>query len=257
MAVILSEIKDKTGTILLNRPEKKNALNKEMVQTLFKLLKSWQDREDIKVVLLKGAGDVFCAGADLNYLQQLQKNTFEENLADSGGLMELFKLIHRFPKPVIAEINGPALAGGCGLATVCDFSFATEESTFGYTEVRIGFIPAIVMIFLVRKIGEGKTRELLLSGNIISAESAKNYGLINKVVKKENLQNEVNEFISKLIRNNSGKSMEMIKEMLHHLPADYDQALHYAAEMNARARETDDCKKGIRAFINKEKISWE
>jgi methylglutaconyl-CoA hydratase len=257
MSIILSEITDSIGTITLNRPEKKNALNDEMVSSLFQLLQSWEDNHYLKLIILKGSGHAFCAGADLGYLQQLQKNSFEENLTDSTNLMELFKLIHRFPKPIIAQIDGPALAGGCGLATICDFAVATENSIFGYTEAKIGFVPAIVMVFLIKKIGEGKARELLLSGEIITAQQAKEYGLISQVVNPRNLEEEVNKLAEKLIKNNSGQSMGMIKEMLHNIPSEYEKALTYAAEMNAKARATEDCKKGIQAFISKEKISWE
>jgi methylglutaconyl-CoA hydratase len=257
MSIILSEINNKVGKITLNRPEKKNALNDEMVASLLQLFHTWKNNSEVRVVIIKGSGNAFCAGADLEYLQQLQQNSYEQNLDDSTKLMELFKLIHSYPKPVIAQIDGPALAGGCGLATVCDFSISAENSIFGYTEAKIGFVPAIVMVFLIKKIGEGKVRELLLSSEIISAKEAKEYGLISKVVSSDKLEEEVNILSEKLIKNNSGQSMAMIKEMLHHIPSEYDKALAYAAEMNAKARATEDCKKGINAFLNKERISWE
>src|SRR5690606_36418588 len=133
-------------------------------------------------------------GADLEYLQKLQHNTFEENLTDSTILMELYKKIYLLKKVVIAQVNGHAIAGGAGLVSVCDFAFAVSEANFGYTEVKIGFIPAIVMVFLIKKIGEGKARELLLSGNIIDGEEAAKIGLINWVLEEDKLESTVNEF---------------------------------------------------------------
>jgi methylglutaconyl-CoA hydratase len=152
------EVKDRVGYITLNRPEKRNALSYEMVSEIKLAFMNAEADKECKVIVIKGSGEAFCAGADLAYLQKLQTNTFDENLADSRHLMELFQFIYHSKKVVISQINGPALAGGCGLASVCDFSFATPESTFGYTEVKIGFVPAIVMVFLVRKVAEKNAR---------------------------------------------------------------------------------------------------
>jgi methylglutaconyl-CoA hydratase len=210
-----------------------------------------------KVIVLRANGEAFCAGADLAYLQQLQTNSHEENLADSNNLMELFRMIYLFKKVVIAQINGPALAGGCGLATVCDFCFATAASTFGYTEVKIGFVPAIVMVFLIRKVGEKTAREILLSGNVFNALQAKNYQLINDVYEANELESKVDSFASALVKTASAESLGMVKQMLARVQnLSLDEGLSYAAEMNAQARKSTDCKKGIAAFLNKEKLSW-
>lgn len=251
------ENKNRITNIILNRAEKRNALNYEFVTELKKALLEAKNDENCKIVILKAEGKVFSAGADLEYLKQLQNNTFEENLADSTHLMELFKMIYEFPKIIIAQIQGHAIAGGCGLATICDFSFAVPEAKFAYTEVKIGFIPAIVMVFLVRKIGEGKAKELLFSGKLIEAQEAHQMGLINEIVSKENLENHVSEFAEQLCQNASGSSLELTKQMLakvQDLP--YEEALNYAAKQNAKARNTSDCKKGIAAFLNKEKLKF-
>jgi methylglutaconyl-CoA hydratase len=257
MKFIKYHIKERIGYISLSRPEKRNALNHQLVTELKEaLLKSEKDPL-VKVIVLTGEGEAFCAGADLEYLQQLQKNSYEDNLKDSQHLMELFKIIYTLKKTVIGQINGHALAGGCGLASVCDISFASAEANFGYTEVKIGFIPAIVLVFLLRKIGETKARELLLSGNIINAQSAKEYGLINFVVDPQKLNEEVFQYAQKLVMNNSAQSMELTKNMIVSVhEKKLDEALQYAAEMNAQARGTDDCKKGIASFLNKEKPKW-
>ncbi|MGY6521418.1 MAG: enoyl-CoA hydratase/isomerase family protein [Mongoliitalea sp.] len=254
---ILTQVHERIGTIILNRADKRNALNSEMVEAMKAALLSFSTDPNVKVVIIKAEGSAFCAGADLGYLQQLQSNTYDENLEDSRNLKELFYQIYTFPKVVIAQIQGHALAGGCGLATVCDFSFAVEEAKFGYTEVKIGFIPAIVKVFLLRKIGEGKAKQLLLDGDLISAQEAKEMGLINWVVKTDELEEKVRSYAQKLIRQNSGQSIRLTKEMIAFVQEkSLDDGLEYAAQMNARARGTADCQKGIAAFLNKEKLTW-
>lgn len=250
-------VKDRIGTITLNRPDKRNALNEQVVSELKQAFARAAEDDSVKVIVLAARGSAFCAGADLAYLQQLQQNTYEENLADSSHLKELFYQIYTHPKVVIAKIQGHAIAGGCGLATVCDFSFAVEEAQFGYTEVRIGFIPAIVKVFLLRKIGEGKSKELLLSGELITAQEAKGFGLINHVVQPDELDEKVSEFARKLVKKNSGQSMQFTKQMIAAVQEmGLEEGLHYAAEQNAKARASEDCQKGIAAFLNKEKPSW-
>jgi methylglutaconyl-CoA hydratase len=257
MEFVEYEVKDRIGYITLNRPDKRNALNLQMVAELKEAFSMADADAAVKVIVLRANGKAFCAGADLAYLQQLQTNTYEENLYDSQNLKELFHQIHTLPKVVIAQINGFAVAGGCGLATVCDFAFAVPEAKFGYTEVKIGFIPAIVMIFLIRKIGEGRAKQLLLTGNLIDAASAVEMGLINKVVEASSLAQEVKSFALDLIQTNSEQSMGFTKQMIASVQSrSLEEALHYAAEMNARARATEDCKRGIASFLNKEPISW-
>jgi methylglutaconyl-CoA hydratase len=248
---------ERIGFIELNRPEKRNALNAEMVESIKSALVSFNDDKDVKVIVIKAAGKVFCSGADLAYLQSMQSNTFEENLEDSRNLKDLFYLIYTLPKVVIAQIQGHALAGGCGLATVCDFSFTVPEARFGYTEVKIGFVPAIVKVFLIRKIGEGKARQLLLDGDLIDAGEAKNMGIVNWVVAQDELEEKVFSYAQKLIKNNSGESLALTKEMIARVQEKrLEEGLEYAASMNAKARSTADCQRGIAAFLNKESINW-
>lgn len=257
MKFIHYSVNNRIGTITLNRPEKRNALSYELVAELKEAFTKAEEDDQVKVIVLKANGEAFCAGADLEYLQQLQKFSYEENLNDSNHLKELFLQIYTHSKVVIAQVQGHALAGGCGLATVCDFVFAVPDSKFGYTEVKIGFIPAIVMVFLLRKIGEGKAKELLLSGELFSAENVKQLGLINQVVALEKLESEVEAFARKLVESNSTQSMKLTKQMISKVQSlSVEDALQYAAEMNAHARGTDDCRKGIAAFLNKEKIRW-
>ena len=257
MNYIQYETQNRIAYITLNRPEKRNALNYEVVAELKAAFTRAETDEACKIVVLRANGAVFCAGADLEYMQQLQANTYEENLADSTHLMQLFLQIYKLKKVVIGQIHGHAIAGGCGLATVCDFSFTVPEAKFGYTEVKIGFIPAIVKVFLLRKLGEAKAKELLLTGDLILADEAQKMGLINYVVSGEDLEKTVSKFAQKLIAENSAQSMALTKEMIADVQSmPLEEGLHYAARMNANARATADCKKGIASFLTKEKLSW-
>lgn len=257
MEYISYETKDRIGFITLNRPEKRNALNDQVVSELKEIFNKASEDDAAKVIVLRANGKAFCAGADLAYLQQLQNNSYDENLADSNHLKELFLQIYTLKKVVIAQIEGHAIAGGCGLATVCDFAFTVPEAKFGYTEVRIGFIPAIVKVFLLRKIGEMRAKKLLLTGELVDAEEARELQLVNEVVPKEKIKDHVFEFCQMLITQNSGQSMAFTKQMIAKVQGlDLEEGLQYAAEMNAKARASEDCKKGIASFLNKESIDW-
>lgn len=254
MNVVEYEVRDRIGFITLNRPDKRNALNEDLIQSLSAAFDQASNDPSVKIIVLKANGEAFCSGADLGYLQQLQNFSFDDNLADSTRLKELFLKIYTLDKVVIAQVEGHAIAGGCGLATVCDFIFAVPEAKFGYTEVKIGFIPAIVMVFLIRKIGDQKARQLLLSGNLVGAEES---GLIFRLVNKDRIAAEVADFARKLIKTNSLQAMTTTKQMIAEVQSlPLEDALNYAARMNANARGTDDCKRGISAFLNKQTLDW-
>lgn len=257
MDLVIYEVKERVAYITLNRPEKRNALSFDFVQLIKDTFKKAEADENCKVIVFKANGEAFCSGADLASLQKLQTNTDEENLQDSLHLMELYKMIHLSPKVVISQVEGAALAGGCGLASICDFCFATPTSKFAYTEVKIGFVPAIVMVFLIRKIGETNARSMMLTGDIIDAQKALQFGLINAIMDAEMIEDEVFDFAKKLCKHTSSQSIALTKQMIAEVQnLSMDEALHYAATMNMKARKSDDCKKGINAFLNKEKLSW-
>ena len=257
MKFVKTDIRDRIGYIILNRLEKRNALNAEFVEEIKVSIKSFERNADIRALILESSGDVFCAGADLAYLQKLQNFTYEENLADSQSLAELFKLIYAFPKPTLSIVNGAALAGGCGLAFVCDFCFGTPDSTFGYTEVKIGFIPAIVLVFLRKKIGEAASKKMLFTGEIFSSEKALEYGLITEIVDADKIKDYAHNWVMNLIEKSSGNSISMIKQMYNLIDSlSLDEAIEYACEMNAKTRETEDCRKGISSFLTKQRIIW-
>jgi methylglutaconyl-CoA hydratase len=257
MALVEYSVADRIARLTINRPEKRNALSPELVEALHEAFTRAGKDDSVKVVILAARGEAFCAGADLAYLKQLQQFTFEENLADSRNLMNLFKLIYTLPKVVITQVEGHALAGGSGLVTVCDFVYAVPEAKFGYTEVKIGFIPALVSVFMIRKVGEGKTRELLLSGKLITADEARGYGMITAVVSKSEIVKEVDAKARDLVTSASAQSLAATKMLINQVQGmTLTEALELAAEENAKARATDDCRKGIDAFLQKKDISW-
>lgn len=257
MDLIAYSKSERVANITINRPAKRNALNPELVTSLTKAFDAASEDEDVKVIILKANGDVFSAGADLEYLQQLQNNTNEENLSDTIALKELFLLIYRSPKLVIAQVEGHAIAGGCGLASVCDIVFSVPEAKFGYTEVKIGFIPALVTCFLVRKLGEGRAKELLLSGDLIDANTASNYGLINFIVNKEDISISVAAYAQKIVQGTSANSIALSKELLISVQdLSLDEGLKLAVSLNVQTRSSAECKRGIAAFLNKEKLEW-
>jgi methylglutaconyl-CoA hydratase len=187
----------------------------------------------------------------------ISTNTFDENLEDSRHLMELFLLILNYPKLVISQVEGHAIAGGCGLASVCDVIFSIPEAKFGYTEVKIGFIPALVSCFLIRKLGEGRAKELLLSGELIDAQTASSYGLINFIASKEEIESAVHSYAKKIVEGTSSNSITVTKQLLTTVQdLNLDESLNLAIGLNVQTRSSADCKKGITAFLNKNKLEW-
>lgn len=250
MDLVGLRIEGPIGIITLQRGEKRNALSAAMVTDIGRALDAVRNNDAVRVVVLRGDGPAFCAGADLAYLQQITENSPMENLADSMHLMQMLQSIVDLPKPVIAMVHGPAIAGGCGLATVCDLIVAgREHAQFGYSEVRIGFIPAIVMVYLLRKIGDTQARRLVLTAENISADEALRIGLITHVVDDDVLEQEVMDLAGRVAKN-SASALALSKSMLSSLHGmSLDAGLHYAAAMNATARQTEDCKQGIARFL--------
>ena len=244
-------------TITLNRPDKRNALNAELVTALKTALTESEKDEALRAIVLTGAGSAFSAGADLSSLRAMRDAGPIENQNDSRHLAELFRQVYQHPKPVIAKVNGHAIGGGCGLAAVCDFSYAAEEVKMGFPEVRIGFVPAIVMVFLRRKLGESQTRDLLLRGRTMEATEAAEMGMITTAVPAPELTERVDALAQELARETSGSAVALTKQMLARVPGmGLDEALDYAVQMNAFARGTDDCQAGIDAFLNDEAPPW-
>ncbi|HET6568303.1 MAG TPA: enoyl-CoA hydratase-related protein [Rhodothermales bacterium] len=254
---LLVEKQGRIATLTLNRPDKRNALNTELVRDLSAALDDVAADESIRVIVLAGAGKAFSAGADLAALQALEQASATDNLVDSEQLARLFEQIYLHQKPVIAKLKGHAIAGGCGLAAVCDFSIAAHEAKLGFTEVRIGFVPAIVSVFVLRKVGEAAARDLLLRGGLIGAEEAANVGLITRAVPPDRLDAEVDTLAYELASENSATAMMLTKRLLANVPGmGLTEALSYATHLNALARGTEDCRAGIAAFLGKTAPPW-
>lgn len=256
-ALVLYSVSERIATVTINRPEKRNALSAELVNLLTETFIRAAEDEEAKVVVLNANGTTFSAGADLAYLQQLQQNTYEENLADSENLKRLFTTIYYLPKIVIAKVEGHAIAGGCGLATVCDIIFSVPEASFGYTEVKLGFVPAIVSCFLVRKTSETIAKRILLTGELFSAQDALDYGLITFVTNKEDIDLKVKDFALKLCNEASGNSLMVTKQLIGQTSNSLlEKNLSLAVQINARVRDSEDFKRGILAFLNKQNLNW-
>ena len=243
--------------ITLNRPEKSNALNKQLIYELSQAFHKAENDQKIKVVVLKALGKTFCAGIDLVEMQQFQNRSWDENLQDAQNLAALFYQIYTLRTVVIAQIQGYALGGGCGLATVCDFSFTVPTAKLGYQETKIGFVPAIVAPFLMRKIGQEKTKTWLLTGDLQTASHAMHDGLIHYIVSPDVLQKKVNDFSKKLIQQHSADALVLTKRIiLGKANGTLKKELEASVLINTKARFTKDCKAGVAAFLNKEIPCW-
>ena len=243
------------ATLILNRPDKRNAISFELIDDLLRALDEVA-KSDAIVLIVTGAGKAFCSGMDLENLKSLLGRTPEQNLQDSETMVRLFRTLYEFPKVTIAAVNGAAIAGGTGLALLCDFTLAVPEAKFGYTEVRIGFVPAIVSTFLLRQVGEKQARDLLLTGRLFAADEAARLGLISEIVPPENLMNRARE-LAALLMENSAASLRATKQLLtDHARAELDAQIEAAVRENAAIRTTADFREGITSFLEKRKPVW-
>jgi methylglutaconyl-CoA hydratase len=243
------------ATITLNRPDKRNAISYELIDDLIAALKQAAS-SPAQIVIVTGAGKAFCSGMDLDNLKQLAGRTHEQNVQDSETMASLFRTLYDFPKPTIAAVNGAAIAGGTGLATLCDFTLAVPEAKFGYTEVRIGFVPGIVSSYLIANVGEKRARDLLLTGRLFDAEEAYKLGLVTEIVQPEQLMPRALQLGAQLMEN-SPASLRTTKALLSSYTKDQlDHQLANAIRENAGIRQTADFKEGITSFLEKRKPVW-
>jgi methylglutaconyl-CoA hydratase len=243
------------ATITLNRPDKRNAISFRLVDEILVAFDRIEESGS-QVVILTGSGKAFCAGMDLEDLRSLTSKTHGENLKDSAAMAALFRRLYDFPRPTIAAVNGAAIAGGSGLATMCDFTLAVPEAKFGYTEVRIGFVPAIVSSILVWQVGHKIARDLLLTGRLFGAEEAHRFGLVNEVVVPELLLARARELAAQIMEN-SPSSVQATKKLINSFIArQLDDDIEQAIEENARIRTTADFREGITSFLEKRKPVW-
>lgn len=243
------------ATLTLNRPEKRNAVSYELIDDLIQALDEVRE-SSAQILILTGAGKAFCSGMDLENLKSLIGRTPQQNLEDSRTMVSLFRSLYEFPKPTIAAVNGAAIAGGTGLAFLCDFTFAVPGATFGYTEVRIGFVPAIVSTFLLRQVGEKIARDLLLTGRVFDAAEALKLGFIKEIVPAGKLLDRARELALQLMEN-SPLSLFYTKRLLaNHARPDLNEQIEAALRENASIRESADFREGITSFLEKRKPQW-
>ena len=248
---ILYSVDQNVARITLNRPEKRNALDEQMIAEVRRALTESAEDAAVRVVLVAGAGADFCSGIDLAALQHIADATVMENVADARRLADLFVAMRRHPRPIVAAVRGRALAGGCGIATSADIILAAESAQFGYPEVKIGFVPAMVMAILRRSVSEKRAFELLVTGEIIPARRAFEIGLINRIFADGTFESEADSYLTQLA-SRSASALALTKSLLYQIDAmAFEAALSAGVETNAIARLTDDCRRGIEQFLKK------
>ena len=246
---------ERIATVTLSRPEKRNAISRALIEELLGALAE-VEQSSAQVLIVTAEGKAFCAGMDLEDLRALAAQTAEENLRHSRSIAALFRALYEFPKTTIAAVNGPAIAGGAGLATLCDFTLASTAASFGFTEVRIGFLPAIVSAFLLRQVGEKHARDLLLTGRIITADEAHRMGLVNEVVEAVHLEAGARRLAEQLLEN-SPASLRATKALLRSYGGDgLQRDIEAGMEANNEMRKTADFQEGVRSFLERRKPRW-
>ena len=253
----LVRVEDEGGvrTITLNRPEKRNALTPELQEELIVAIEAAEDA-GARVVVLAGEGEAFCAGLDLGVLREMAGMSAEQHRIEAARVARMFRAVWECDLPTVAMVQGPAIAGGTGLATMCDFTLAAPEARFGYTEVRIGFVPALVSAYLSLQVGAKVARELLLSARIFDADEARRLGLVTEVVPRESLRVRAAELAGELMRN-SPEGMRATKRLLRAQQQDWMAgALELAMEANAEGRQTADFREGVASFLEKRRPVW-
>ncbi len=241
--------------LTLARPDKRNAISTQMIEDLLAALAEAQSSA-ARVVILTGEGKAFCSGMDLDELRAIATRTPADHLEDSRRMARLFRTVYSFPKPLIAAVNGHALAGGCGLATLADFTIAVPEAKFGYTEVRVGFIPALVSVFLRRQIGEKRARDLALTGRLFDAAEAQAIGLVDMVVPAADLMTEARKLAANLIAASPTSLLRTKRLIVQFSEADLDREISMAIKENADIRSTPDFREGVAAFLEKRPPKW-
>jgi methylglutaconyl-CoA hydratase len=248
---ILYSVEGSTAKITLNRPEKRNALNEVVIRDVKHALREAAANDSVRVVLLSGNGQDFCSGADLSALQKISDASVSDNVEDARSLMQLFVLIRQVQVPVIAAVQGRALAGGCGLATACDLVLASASARFGFPEVKIGFVPAMVLAILRRNVSEKRAFELITLGEEIGAEEAKQIGLVNRVFNDDTFDQEVTAYVHRFEKT-SKSAVSLTKGLLYQIDGlAFPEALETGLDMNVIARMTEDCQQGIARFLKK------
>lgn len=254
--MVLVEINESVAWLSFNRPEVHNAFNAVVIQEMTEAVNRVNEDDSVRVVVLTGKGKSFCAGADLNWMREIVDYSYEQNLEESTALAEVLHMIFSLPKPTIAKVNGPAIGGGTGFLSACDIAVAAEEAVFGLSEVKIGLVPAAISPYVIRKIGESKAREYFLTGRRISAERAREIGLVNEVVPGKELSKTVDNLIG-LFLTSGPEAIASCKELIFNVPLmTMEEAKEYTAKMIAGLRISEEGQEGMAAFLEKRKPRW-
>ena len=251
------ELRDDTGTLWLNRPDIHNAFNEVMIQELIECFEGINEMDDIRIVILRGKGKSFCAGADLNWMRDVAKYSFEQNFKESLNLSKCFFTIYTCKKPTIAMIHGAAIGGANGLLASCDFAYADDNTTFSLSEVKIGVVPACISPYVTKRVGEYGSRELMLTGRRIKGKEAEHFRLVNKSLPAEELETYVSSVID-LLRTSGPKAMSQCKNLIFNISnmESLEQALESTARMIAEIRASEEGQEGMAAFLEKRKPKW-
>lgn len=248
---IIYSAEQSVARITLNRPDKRNALDNQIINEMKEALDEAAHDASVRVVVVSGAGKDFSSGADLAALRRISEASVTENVADARNFAEMFVAMRRHPRPIIAAVRGRALAGGCGVATACDLILASESAQFGYPEVNIGFIPAMVMVILRRNLSEKRAFELITRGEVMGARAALEIGLINRVFADDEFDAQVEAYVNQMAAK-SASAVSLAKNLLYHMDAmSFESALEAGVQLNAITRMTEDCKRGVERFLKK------
>jgi methylglutaconyl-CoA hydratase len=240
----------------LDRPNVRNAFNEVLIRELNELLVSVEEEGEARALVLTGRGKAFCAGADLHWMGKMRDFTYEENLEDSLELARLMRRLYTFPVPTIAAVNGASIGGGNGLVAACDIVISADTAVFSLSEVKLGLVPSCIGPYVIKRIGERAARELFLTGERITAERAREVGLVNEVVKPGDLESRVEEILSRLLTSGP-EALKHAKELIENVPGmSLDEAERYTAEMIAKLRVSPEAQEGMAAFFERRKPGW-
>jgi len=251
------EVNDGIATLWLNRPEVRNAFNNYMISEIIDCLESIEHDPDILALVLRGRGKVFCAGADINWMKSFSKLTYEEDYQENMRLAQCFYMLYTFRKPTVAIAHGASFGGGNGLLATCDIAYCAQNTTFSFSEVKIGIIPATIAPYVIKRTGEFNSRELMLTGRRFSCQEAYAKGLINHILVGENLEEELENLTNEL-KTNSPQAMASTKELIFNIikTKNFNETIDYTARMIADARASEEGQEGMSAFLEKRKPSW-
>ncbi len=253
---LLVSREEHVARVRLNRPEVRNAFTAVMIRELREVVRALAADASVRVVVLSGIGPAFCAGADLNWMREIVRFSYEQNLQESLDLAALLYEIYSIPKPTIARVNGPAIGGGAGFLSACDIAVASSAATFGLSEVKIGLVPACIAPYVLRRTGERWARQYFLTGERFNAVRALEIGLINAVAEPDDLDARVDEFVRGLL-SSGPEALAGAKELLRRVPGmDFKGVQRFTAEMIARLRTSAEGQEGMAAFLEKRKPRW-